>query len=74
MKIGLDGKRIVKNGTGLGSYGRTLARDLAAMDNIDLRIYAPDKGRDDLRGQVPEGENLRYCYPRGNKSPIGKAL
>ena len=27
--IGYDAKRIVRNGTGLGSYGRTLINDLA---------------------------------------------
>ena len=31
MKIGLDAKRIVRNGTGLGSYGRNLANDLACL-------------------------------------------
>ena len=63
--IGLDAKRIVRNGTGLGSYGRTLVRDLSAFPDLDLRLYAPDKGRDDLRLQVTESEHLNYCYPRG---------
>jgi hypothetical protein len=65
IKIGLDAKRIVRNGTGLGSYGRTLANDLAAVDGLDLLLYAPDKGRMDLRGQVAERKNLHYCYPKG---------
>ena len=65
IKIGLDAKRIVRNGTGLGSYGRTLANDLAAIDGLDLLLYAPDKGREDLRGQVPERQNLHYRYPNG---------
>ena len=65
IKIGLDAKRIVRNGTGLGSYGRTLANDLAAVDGLDLLLYAPDKGRMDLRGQVAERQNLHYCYPKG---------
>ena len=54
LTIGLDAKRIVRNGTGLGSYGRTLANDLACLqhlnaqgdasvyDTLDLRLYAPD--------------------------------
>ena len=29
ITIGFDAKRIVRNNTGLGSYGRTLVRDLA---------------------------------------------
>ena len=65
IKIGLDAKRIVRNGTGLGSYGRTLANDLATIDGLDLLLYAPDKGREDLRGQVPERQNLHYRYPNG---------
>ena len=61
--IGLDAKRIVRNGTGLGSYGRTLANDLAGIDGLDLRLYVPDMGRDNLRSQVAERENLHYCLP-----------
>lgn len=66
MIIGLDAKRIVRNGTGLGSYGRNLANALAAIAPADLqlRLYAPDAGRDDLRCQVAEGDHLSYVYPR----------
>ena len=39
--IGLDAKRIVRNGTGLGSYGRTLANDLAGIDGLDLSRIGP---------------------------------
>ena len=75
LTIGLDAKRIVRNGTGLGSYGRTLANDLACLqltdaqgetsvyDSLDLRLYAPDKGRSELRTQVPERNNLHFVYP-----------
>ena len=62
--IGYDAKRIVRNGTGLGSYGRTLVNDLASlMPDTTLRLYAPDAGRDDLRCQVQPRENVRFCYP-----------
>ena len=61
--IGFDAKRIVRNGTGLGSYGRTLVNDLAADDNLQLRLYAPDKGRDDLRNQIVSRPNVAFCYP-----------
>ena len=75
IKIGLDAKRIVRNGTGLGSYGRTLVNDLASFNDLDLLLYAPDKGRDDLRGQVPERTNLHYSYPHGiYKMSFCKAL
>ena len=64
ITIGFDAKRIVRNGTGLGSYGRTLVNDLASFSNLDLHLYAPDAGRDDLRQQVPERNNLHYVYPQ----------
>jgi glycosyltransferase involved in cell wall biosynthesis len=63
MIIGFDAKRIVRNRTGLGSYGRTLVNDLAQRDDLLLRLYAPDAGHDDLRRQVSERDNLCYCYP-----------
>lgn len=72
--IGLDAKRIVRNGTGLGSYGRTLANDLARLEGLNLRLYAPDKGRDELRLQVAERGNVQFCYPSGiYGSSLGKA-
>lgn len=75
IRIGLDAKRIVRNGTGLGSYGRTLVNDLAGLDGLDLLLYTPDKGRDDLRSQVAERQNLHYCYPGSlYRTKIGKAL
>ena len=66
ITVGFDAKRVVKNGTGLGSYGRTLVADLALFDHLQLRLYAPDAGRDDLRRQVPEERpNVQLCYPEG---------
>ena len=61
--IGFDAKRVVRNGTGLGSYGRTLVNDLAQRPDLELRLYAPDEGRDDLRNQIVERPNVRFCYP-----------
>ena len=67
MVIGCDAKRVVCNGTGLGSYGRTLVNDLARRDDIRLRLYAPKPGRDDLRQQVEGHPNVEFCYPKGRK-------
>ena len=66
--IGFDAKRIVRNGTGLGSYGRTLVNDLAQRQDLELCLYAPDKGRDDLRSQIIERPNVRFCYPHFSSS------
>ena len=58
LKIGFDAKRIVRNGTGLGSYGRTLVNDLASY----------------LRQQIRLQENVRFCYPAPSHLPFSKAL
>ncbi len=59
--VAFDAKRIVRNGTGLGSYGRTLVNDLIRKgEEIDIHLYAPDKGREDLRGQIIEGAQFHY--------------
>lgn len=60
--IGFDAKRIVSNGTGLGSYGRTLINDLARFP-LTLRLYAPTPGRDDLRNQITPSDNISFVYP-----------
>ena len=73
--VGYDAKRIVRNATGLGSYGRTLVNDLSqSQPSLQLRLYAPDQGRDDLRLQVCEHENIRFCYPAKSSLPFSKAL
>jgi len=75
MIIGYDAKRIVRNGTGLGNYGRTLVNDIARHDpQLDLRLYAPDEGRDELRSQVVRRDNVSFCYPHDSAMPFSKAL
>ena len=66
MIVGYDAKRIVRNGTGLGSYSSTLVNNLAetAADSLELRLYAPDAGRDDLRCQIVQRSNIKWCYPK----------
>ena len=73
LTIGMDAKRIVSNATGLGSYGRTLAADLAMRADLDLHLYAPDEGRPELRNQLGERENLHYHFA-GRHTSLGKAL
>ena len=65
LTIGFDAKRIVRNGTGLGSYGRTLVNDLAHYP-INLRLYAPDMGRPDLRNQIVQSENISLHTPHSS--------
>ena len=39
--IGFDAKRIVRNTTGLGNYGRTLINNIVKADinKLDIRLY-----------------------------------
>ncbi len=73
--IGFDAKRIVRNATGLGNYCRTLVNDLAAIvpNDWQLRLYAPDKGRDDLRSQIVERPNVCFCYPQCSTSNVQRS-
>jgi glycosyltransferase involved in cell wall biosynthesis len=70
LHIGFDAKRIVRNGTGLGAYGRTLVNDLSQYP-LQLSLYAPNKGRDDLRTQIVERDNVVFHYPQ---TPISHHL
>ena len=72
--IGYDAKRIVRNGTGLGNYGRTLVNDLSALGEFELCLYAPDNGMTQLRSQIVGRENVSFCYPKRARTAIGKAL
>ena len=73
MLVGMDAKRIVRNRTGLGSYSRTLVRDLlCCADDLALRLYTPTPGDDDLRGQIEEGERCHFAYPRRVWPVIGR--
>lgn len=74
MRIGYDAKRIVSNGTGLGSYGRTLINSLAALEGDDeLLLYTPDEGRKEWREQVRLRESVRFVYS-DRKHGLGKSL
>ena len=70
--IGYDAKRIVSNGTGLGSYGRTLVNDIVRQSELlDLHLYAPSEGRHDLRSQIISQPNLKFHYAQESASPLG---
>ena len=73
LSIGFDAKRIMKNTAGLGSYGRTLINNLSANEDIDLHLYAPSKGREGLRKQIIERENVYFHYWAGGVIPFGSS-
>lgn len=64
-RIAFDAKRIVRNASGLGNYGRTLVGSLSALlPHAELLLYAPDEGRADLRRQVEALPNVSFRYPQ----------
>ena len=71
LHIGFDAKRIVRNGTGLGAYGRTLVNDLAQYP-LQLSLYAPDAGRAPLRNQIIERPNVAFKFAN-KRWPLGNA-
>lgn len=76
MIIGFDAKRIVRNATGLGCYSRTLVNDLAQIvpQGTELKLYAPDKGNDELRTQVQETDFMKFFYPKNCSLKISRDL
>ena len=75
VSIGFDAKRLVRNGTGLGNYGRTLVGDLSAAvpSGWRLLLYAPDEGREELRAKVRPSSDICWRYPAA-RTGLGRAL
>ena len=72
--VGFDAKRIVRNGTGLGAYGRTLVNALSALgDDLRLLLYAPDEGRKELTSQLTTARNVQWVYPVRARNALTKA-
>ena len=73
--VGFDAKRIVCNGTGLGSYARTLINDMIRCDDQkQLLLYTPYKGRDEYRDQIIKSPLVNFIYPDGKKCKLSKDL
>ena len=73
--VGFDAKRIVCNGTGLGSYARTLINDMIRCDaQKQLLLYTPYKGRDEFRNQIIKSPLVNFIYPDGKKCKLSKDL
>ena len=76
MIIGYDAKRVLRNGTGLGAYGRTLVTDMSSLvsDDTSLLLYAPDEGKAEFLHQVDALPHVAMRYPQHKTNAIGKAL
>jgi glycosyltransferase involved in cell wall biosynthesis len=65
MRIAYDGKRIVKNKTGLGNYGRYIINALSKnYPNNEYLIYSEDKGNDNLTNQIVKTSHVTYIYSK----------
>ncbi len=75
LTIAFDAKRIVRNATGLGNYGRMVVEALArfAPRNRYL-LYAPDPGRTELRQSLSTLPQIEFRYPATAKHGPMKAL
>ena len=58
IRIGFDAKRLVRNGTGFGNYGRTLVGDLSAAVPSGWSLTSPDYMRQSQQMLKEEGKSL----------------
>lgn len=62
--IGFDAKRIVRNRSGLGSYGRNLINGLSSLpSSYRFLLFTPDSGYADLRAQIVLRRNVGFVCP-----------
>lgn len=69
MRIGFDGKRAVRNMTGLGNYSRLVLESLAAAEDggNELLVYAPDMRDNPRLARLRECRNVEFRFP----APVG---
>lgn len=64
MKIAYDGKRAVRNLTGLGNYSRLIIETMsAAMPGDDHIVYVPDMRPNPRLETLLERDNVVFCQP-----------
>ena len=73
MKIGVDARKILRNATGLGNYGRTLVCNMSELiaDNDRLLLFSPDEGKPALKAiSIPQKGEL--VVPTNSSIPFYK--
>ncbi|GHU55672.1 glycosyl transferase family 1 [Bacteroidia bacterium] len=66
MKIGFDAKRITRNKTGLGNYGRFVVDSMAYYyPHNEYYLYTHRKGNEALYKQIASHANTFFRYPEG---------
>lgn len=75
MKIGFDAKKIVKNVTGIGNYGRGVVQALSKYypDN-DYLLFAPTDRDTPAKARLNAADNISYVYPRKPLPLVGAEL
>lgn len=75
MKIGFDGKRALRNMTGLGNYSRLVVESLAeSYPRLDLTLYAPRDGESERLSKIRELPNVHIRLPQKGEAPLGGNL
>lgn len=76
MKIGFDGKRAIRNMTGLGNYSRLVVESLSEQYPDDrLVLYTPSTPDDNPRlKKIKCADNVSIRTPAKGESPLGKSL
>lgn len=64
MKIAYDGKRAIRNLTGLGNYSRLVIETMsAALTADDHLVYVPDMRTNDRLGTLQRRPNVTFRQP-----------
>lgn len=75
MKIGFDGKRALRNMTGLGNYSRLVVESLAeTYPQLQLTLYSPRDGESERLQKIRELANVNIRLPRKGEAPLGGSL
>lgn len=75
MRIGFDGKRAVKNMTGLGNYSRLVLESIAREYTDDnLVVYSPEMRPNARLNAVLEMPNVRFSTPHSPLAAIARPV
>lgn len=75
MKIGFDGKRALRNMTGLGNYSRLVVESLAeTYPQLQLTLYSPRDGESERLQKIRELANVNIRLPQKGEAPLGGSL
>lgn len=75
MKIGFDGKRALRNMTGLGNYSRLVVESLAeSYPQLQLTLYSPRDGESERLQKIRKLANVNIRLPLKGEAPLGGSL